>query len=84
MTRLPDYQIPGYLTLQEHIARIKVARIASDLVKIPSCSLTEHREAGAAAYIYKILCEEGIPVELAEVEPGSLQCDWRDKRSGKG
>ncbi len=56
--------------MQEHISNIDVVKIASDMVKMPSCSLTECHESDVAAYIYDILCKEGISAMLTEAAPG--------------
>ena len=47
-----------------------MVKIASELVKIPSCSQTINRESDVAAYVYNLLIAEGITAELVEAEPG--------------
>lgn len=71
-------------TVQDHIASVDVVKIASDLVKIPSCCLTEHRENDVAAYIDDLLCEEGIPAERTEAEPGRFNVTGTIKGTGRG
>lgn len=45
-------------------------KIASDLVKIPSCAQTRVRENDVSAYLYQLLCDEGIAAEVTEALPG--------------
>jgi acetylornithine deacetylase/succinyl-diaminopimelate desuccinylase len=77
-------RIDTHRALQDHIASVDVVKLASDLVKIPSCWLTEHREKDVAAYIYDLLRKEGLPAEQTEAEPGRFNVTGLLKGTGKG
>ena len=69
---------------QHALAGIDVIQIASDLVKIPSCSQTRVRENDVSAYLYKILNDEGIPAEVTEALPGRFNVTGFLQGSGGG
>lgn len=77
-------EINNNQALQDHIARIDVVKLASDLVKIPSCCLSDRRENDVAAYIYDLFHKEGIPAELTEAEIGRYNVTGLVKGTGRG
>lgn len=66
------------------IKEAEVVKIASDLIRIPSYSHTENQEKRVAEYIYNLLKEENIPVELKEVLKGRFNVTAYLKGEGGG
>lgn len=66
------------------IKEAEVVKIASDLIRIPSYSHTENQEKRVAEYIYNLLKEENIPVELKEVLKGRFNVTACLKGEGEG
>ncbi|MFA5637738.1 MAG: M20 family metallopeptidase [Anaerovoracaceae bacterium] len=66
------------------IKETEVVKIASDLIRIPSYSHTENQEKRVAEYIYNLLKEENIPVELKEVLKGRFNVTAYLKGEGGG
>lgn len=66
------------------IKEAEVVKIASDLIRIPSYSHTENQEKRVAEYIYNLLKEENIPVELKEVLKGRFNVTAYLKGEGEG
>ena len=62
----------------------EAVKIASDLIRIPSYSHTENQEKGVAEYIYNLLKNENIPVELKEVLKGRFNVTAIIKGEGNG
>ena len=69
---------------QHALAGIDVIQIASDLVKIPSCSQTRVRENDVSAYLYQLLNNEGIAAEVTEALPGRFNVTGILQGSGGG
>ena len=56
--------------LLEELAKIDVANLTSEMVKIPSYSFMEEQEREIARYIGDHFTAEGIENEVIEIEPG--------------
>ncbi len=56
--------------LLEELAKIDVAKLTSEMVKIPSYSFMEEQEREIARYIGAYFTAEGIENEVIEIEPG--------------
>ena len=56
--------------LLEELAKIDVAKLTSEMVKIPSYSFMEEQEREIAWYIGDHFTAEGIENEVIEIEPG--------------
>lgn len=68
----------------EALKQIDVARLASDMIKIPSYSFMENQEREIASYIYDILQGEGIESQLVEIKPGRYNVYGRIPGNGSG
>jgi acetylornithine deacetylase/succinyl-diaminopimelate desuccinylase len=70
--------------IRNHIADIDVIAMTSDMVKIPSCSMTEFHETEMVRYIKDYLQKEGIQSEIQEALPGRHNLIAILKGSGDG
>ena len=70
--------------LIEALKRIEAAKLASDMIKIPSYSFMEKQEKEIAEYIYSVFQQEGIESQLVEIKPGRYNVYGKIAGSGKG
>ncbi len=70
--------------LIEALKQIDAAKLASDMIKIPSYSFMEKQEKEIAEYIYSVFQQEGIESQLVEIKPGRYNVYGRIAGSGKG
>jgi len=52
------------------IKKTDVAKLTSDMIKIPSYSFLENQEEAVAKYIYRFMQERGIDSEIREIAEG--------------
>lgn len=69
---------------KEELGKIDVAKLTSDLIKIPSYSFMENQEKEIASFIYALLQEEGIESQLVEIQKGRYNVYGRIPGNGKG
>ena len=68
----------------EELKKVDVAKLTSDMIKIPSYSFMENQEQEIAQYIYDVFQLEGIESELVEIKPGRYNVYGRIAGGGKG
>ena len=69
----------------EELAKIDVAELTSNLIKIPSYSFLENQEKGIAVFIHDLFEKEGIESKLIEIRPGryNVYATLRGKKAKK-
>ena len=68
----------------EELKKVDVAKLASDMIKIPSYSFMENQEKEIAEYIYGLFQQEGIESRLLEIKPGRYNVYGTIPGSGGG
>lgn len=66
------------------LKEIDVAKLTSDLIKIPSYSFMERQEEEIAKYIYDVFQREGIESQLVEIKAGRYNVYARIPGNGEG
>ena len=78
----------GGFTMKERFTKalkhIDAARLASDMIKIPSYSFMADQEKEIAEYIYSVFQQEGIESQLVEIKPGRYNVYGKIAGSGEG
>ena len=64
------------------VTRLDAVKLTSDLVQIPSCSVTDFHEHKVALYICDVLRANGLQAELSEALPGRFNVTSMIKGSG--
>lgn len=69
----------------EELAKIDVAELTSNLIKIPSYSFLENQEKDIAVFIHDLFEKEGIESKLIEIRPGryNVYATLRGKKAKK-